>query len=109
MSTSENGSALAIIFVSPLVVQSPSVQQIIEIDLHIRYGQASIWSQLNENGKIIARLMIQTPLQGNWIVITLEFGSNNILIQFPNLMEVAPLLVLISLQEHIPLTDRQHK
>ena len=52
-------------------------------------------------------LMIQSPLQGNWIIITLEFGSNSITIQFPDLMEAPPLLVLISLEE-VTLTMCEH-
>ena len=49
--------------------------------------------------------MIQTPLQGNWMVITPEFRSNNIIIQLATLMEVPPLPTLISLEEHIRSTD----
>ena len=47
-----------------------SVPQTLERDLHIQPSQASIWSRLDNQGQIKARLMIQRPLQGNWIVIT---------------------------------------
>lgn len=51
--------------------------------------------------------MIQKTLQGNQIVITPKFGSNNIFIQFPNLMEAPPLPTLISLKAQILLTSQQ--
>jgi len=51
--------------------------------------------------------MIQRPLQENWVMITLEFGTNNIIIQCPCLMEAHPLPTLISLEEH-NLSTNQH-
>lgn len=103
----ENGLVDSIVLVSPDAVQSPSVPQILERELHIQPVQASIWSQINDQGKFREILMIQIPLEWNWIVITLEFGFNNIIIQFLSLMEALPLPTLISLEEHIMLTDRQ--
>lgn len=85
----ENKLDLVIVPGAPIVIQNISVH-ILEHDLNIWPGQECIWSQLYERGQIMVRMMIQRPLQGNWIVITLEFGSNNITIHFPNLMEVPP-------------------
>lgn len=52
-----------------------SVADILQRDLRIEPGEASIWSRLDELGRITARLMIQRPVFGNWVVITPEFGS----------------------------------
>ena len=57
-----------------------AVPYILQRDLQIEPGEATIWSQIDELGHIIARLMIQRPLFGNWVMITLEFGSQNIVI-----------------------------
>ena len=63
-----------------------SVGDILQRDLWIEPGEASIWSRLDELGHISARLMIQRPFFGNWVVITPEFGSQNIIIQYSDLM-----------------------
>jgi hypothetical protein len=52
-----------------------SVADILQRDLRIEPGEASIWSQLDELGRITAKLMIQRPVFGNWVVITPKFGS----------------------------------
>ena len=57
-----------------------SVGDILQRDLWIELGEASIWSRLDALGQISARLMIQRPLFGNWVVITPEFGSRNIIL-----------------------------
>ena len=56
------------------------VGSILQRDLQIEPGEASIWSQLDVFGQISARLMIHRPLYGNWVLITPEFGSYNIII-----------------------------
>lgn len=56
------------------------VADILQSDLRIELGEASIWSQLDELGQITARLRIQRLVFGNWVVITPEFGSQNIII-----------------------------
>ena len=85
------------------------IPQILERYVHIKPHQASIWSQLDDQGQIRERLMIQRPLQENWIVIMPKVWSNNIIIQFLYLMEVSPMPTLISLEEHIPSTNQQKK
>ena len=56
------------------------VADILQRELWIEPGEATIWSRLDELGQITAKLMIQRPLFGNWVVITPEFGSQNIII-----------------------------
>ena len=67
-----------------------SVADILQRDLQIELGEATIWSQLDEFGQITARLMIQRPLFGNWVMITPEFGSQNIIIQYSDPMVNPP-------------------
>ena len=52
-----------------------SVEDILQRDLWIEPGEATIWSRLDEFGQITARMMIQRQLFGNWVMITHEFGS----------------------------------
>ena len=59
-----------------------SIADILQRDLQIEPGEATIWSRLDALGQISARLMIHRPLYGNWVMITLEFGSHNIIIQY---------------------------
>ena len=47
-----------------------SVGSILQRDLRIESGEASIWSRLDALGQISARMMIHKPLYGNWVVIT---------------------------------------
>ena len=61
-----------------------SVEDILQRDLRIEPGEASIWSRLDELGRIMARLMIQRLVFGNWVVIMPKFGSQNIIIQYSN-------------------------
>jgi hypothetical protein len=67
-----------------------SVGNILQIDLRIEPGEASIWSWLDVLGQISARLMIYRPLYGNWVIITPKFGSHNIIIQYSNPMVIPP-------------------
>ena len=83
-----------------------SVVDILQRDLRIEPSEASIWSRLDELGRITTRLMIQRPVFGNWVVITPEFGSQNIIIQYSDPMVNPPLLALLTLEPHIPSTDR---
>lgn len=53
--------------------------------------------------------MIQRHLQGDWIVITPKYGTNNILIQFLDVMEAPSLPALISLEEHNSSVDQRDK
>lgn len=48
-------------------------------------------------------------LQGNWIMIRPEFGSNNIIVQYQDLVEVPPLPTLISIESHNLSVDRHDK
>jgi hypothetical protein len=59
-----------------------SVVDILQRDLRIEHGEATIWNRLDELGRITARLMIQRLVFGNWVVIMPEFGSQNIIIQY---------------------------
>ena len=61
-----------------------SVGIILQRDLQIKPGEASIWSQLDALGQISSKLMIHITLYGNWVVITPEFGSHNIIILYSN-------------------------
>ena len=61
-----------------------SVADILQRDLRIEPGEATIWSRLDELGQIMARLMIQRLVFGNLVVIMPEFGSQNIIIQYFN-------------------------
>ena len=83
-----------------------SVGDILQRDLWIEPGEASIWSRLDELGHISARLMIQRPFFGNWVVITPEFGSQNIIIQYPDPTAIPCLQALLTLKPHNLLTDR---
>ena len=83
-----------------------SVADILQRDLRIELGEATIWSRLDELGWITTRLMIQRPVFGNWVVITLEFGSQNIIIQYSNPTVTPPLLALLTLEPHVSSTDR---
>ena len=83
-----------------------SVVDILQRDLRIESGEASIWSRLDELGRITAKLMIQRPIFGNWVVITPEFGSQNIIIQYFDPTVNPPLPALLTLELHIPSTDR---
>ena len=56
-----------------------SVGNMLQRDLQIDLGEASIWSPLDALGQISARLMIHKPLYGNWVMIIPEFGLNNII------------------------------
>lgn len=49
------------------------VGSILQRDLRIELGEASIWIRLDVLGQISARMMIHRPLYGNWVMITLEF------------------------------------
>ena len=53
--------------------------------------------------------MIQRPLFGNWVMITPEFGSQNIIIQYFDPMVNPPLPALLTLEPHISSTDRSDK
>ena len=59
-----------------------SVGNILQRHLWIEPGEASIWSRLDALGQISARMMIHKPLYGNCVMITLEFGSHNIIIKY---------------------------
>ena len=83
-----------------------SVGSILQRDLWIKPGEASIWIRLDVLGQISVRLMVHRPLYGNWIVITLEFGSHNIIIQYSNLTAISPLPTLLTLELHNPSMDR---
>lgn len=83
-----------------------SVADILQRDLWIKPGEATIWSRLDELGQITARMMIQRPLFGNWVVIMPEFGSHNIIIQYSDPTINPPLPALITLEPHNPSTDR---
>lgn len=50
--------------------------------------------------------MIHRPLYGNWVMITLEFGSYNIIIQYFDPTKIPPMLVLLTLELHNLSTDR---
>ena len=67
-----------------------SVAYILQRDLQIEPGEATIWSRLDEFGQITARLMIQRPLFGNWVMIMPEFGLQNIIIQYSDLTVTPP-------------------
>lgn len=69
-------------------LQSPTMRETLDYDLHIEPDRASILSRLNVEGCIINRIMIQRPENGNWVSIITEGGSNTILIQFLDIMEV---------------------
>ena len=60
-----------------------SVADILQRDLQIEPGEATIWSRLDELGQIISRLMIQRPLFGNWVVMMPKFGSQNMSFSIP--------------------------
>ena len=66
------------------------VGNILHRDLWIEPGEASIWSQLDVLGQISTRLMIHTPFYGSWVMITLEFGLHNIIIQYSDPTAVPP-------------------
>lgn len=83
-----------------------SVGDILQRDIWIEPSEASIWSRLDALGQISARLMIHRPLYGNWVMITLEFGSHNIIIQYPDPMIMPPLPALLTLESHNSWTDR---
>ena len=53
--------------------------------------------------------MIQRPVFGNWVVIMPEFGSQNIIIQYSDPMVNPPLPTLLTLEPHVPLTDRSNE
>ena len=55
---------------------------ILQRDLQIKPGEASIWSWLDALGQISSTSMIHKPLYGNSVMITPEFGSYNIIIQY---------------------------
>lgn len=57
-----------------------SVVDILQRDLRIEPGEATIWSRLDKLGWITAKMMIQRLVFGSWVVITPEFGSQNIII-----------------------------
>ena len=86
-----------------------SVVDILQRDLRIELGEASIWSWLDELGRITGRLMIKRPIFGNWVVITPEFGSQNIIIQYSDPTVKLPLPPLLTLELHIPLTDKSNE
>ena len=69
-----------------------SVGTILQRDLLIEPGEASIWSRLDALGQFSARLMIHRPLYGKWVVITPGFGSHNIIIQYSEPMTFPPLV-----------------
>ena len=75
--------------VNPMNAYS-SVGSILQRDLQIEPSEASIWSRLYALGQISTRLMIHRPLYGNWVVITPEFGSHNIIIQYSDLTTLPP-------------------
>ena len=50
--------------------------------------------------------MIQRLVFGNWVVIMPEFGSQNIIIQYSDPTVNPPLPALLTLESHIPSTDR---
>ena len=50
--------------------------------------------------------MIQRPVFGKWVVITPEFGSQNIIIQYSDPTVNPPLPALLTLEPHVPSTDR---
>ena len=83
-----------------------SIADILQRDLRIEPSEATIWSRLDEFGQITTRLMIQGPLFGNWFMITPEFGSQNIIIQYFDPMVNPPLPALLTLEPHIPSIDR---
>ena len=85
------------------------VADILHRDLRIEPGEATVWSQLDEFGQITARMMIQRPLFGNWVVIMPEFGSQNIIIQYSDPTVNPPLPTLITLEPHNLSTDRSDK
>ena len=66
------------------------VGSVLQRYLRIEPGEASIWSQLDVLGQISTKLMIHRPLYGNWVMITPEFGSQNIIIQYSDSMTVHP-------------------
>lgn len=49
--------------------------------------------------------MIQRLVFGNWVMITPEFGSQNIIIQYSEPTINPPLPALLKLEPHVPLTD----
>ena len=69
---------LAITIATNLMDSYSLVGSILQRDLWIEPGEASIWSSLDALGQISARMMIHRPLFGNWVVITHEFGPYNI-------------------------------
>ena len=83
-----------------------SVVDILQRDLRIEPGEATIWSRLDELGRIIARMMIQRPVFENWVVITPEFGLQNISIQYSDPIVSSPLPALLTLELHVSSTDR---
>ena len=46
------------------------VGNILQRDLQIKPGEASIWSRLDALGQIRTRMMIHKPLYGIWVMIT---------------------------------------
>ena len=67
-----------------------SIGSILQRYLWIEHGEAYIWSRLDALDQISTKLMIHTPLYGNWVMFTPEFGSHNIIIQYSDPMAVPP-------------------
>ena len=48
-----------------IILNGPSVSEIVERDLGLRLGASIIYSHLDEYGQILDRLMISRPQHGN--------------------------------------------
>jgi len=71
-------------------LQSPVVQFILENEMHIRPGQVSIWSQINDWGIVERRIQIERPLQGNFVTIIPKFSNHFIIVTYPGIEEAPP-------------------
>ena len=72
-------------------LNSPTIQQILESELRIRPGQASIWSQANAWGFIKRRIQIEHPLQGNYVTIAPDSSNQFIVVSYPGIGKEPPL------------------
>ena len=106
VSTILQNQELAITSSTNHVTICPSVRHILERELQVGPREESIWSRIDDLGQVTARLIINRPLYGNWVMITLEFGSNKIIIQYYDFMAPFPLLALLTLEAHNPSIDR---
>ena len=82
-----------------------SVGNIVQRELWIEPGEASIWNRLDALGHISAKFMIHRPLYGNWDMITHEFGQQNIIIQYSDPTSITPLLGFLTLEPYNPSID----